>query len=134
MQDTDTHVLANVVYNFLRELREPLIPAAMRDSFMTVGQTDCMDERVEKLKELVVQLPEVNRATLGYLIRHFQYVSSCPRSMMPLANLARVFGSVIIGTKVPERELPCTQEYIWLIETMYGLLMIEPGFFLPFIN
>lgn len=127
-------MLANVIKSFFLDLKEPLIPPTVRDQFIAVGQIVCMEEKVKGLKELVQQLPDVNRATLGFLIRHFQYVSSCSRSMMPLANMARVFGPILFGSSVPNVRINNQEEYFQLVEAMYGLLSIEPGFFIPFLS
>lgn len=111
--------------SFLKDLTEPLIPRCMWYDFIAVGQIENIERRVQGLKELVVELPKPNRDTLGFLISHFQGVAMCPRSWMPLANLARLFGPILIGQMDPNDD----DEKYWLIEAMYGLLNIESRFF-----
>lgn len=98
----------------------------MWEEFNFVGQIDCIDTRVAQLKELLIHIPKANRDTLGFLISHMQGVSLCPRSWMPLANFARLFGPILVGYSAPERE---EDEKYMVIETMYGLLNIDPCFF-----
>lgn len=47
--------------------------------------------------QVVTQLPQPNRDTLAVLVLHLQLVGSIPECKMPLSNLAKVFGSTVVG-------------------------------------
>jgi Rac GTPase-activating protein 1 len=70
--DLDVHVIASTLKIFLHELKEPIIPASLRELFLAV--VPLTDERDVQsvVYSLVPQLPQPNRDTLAFLILHLQ--------------------------------------------------------------
>ena len=66
---SDCHVPASLLKQWYRELWEPLIPDRLYAS--------CIDSCAEprQLLELVMQLPDINRLVLTYLVRFLQVSS-----------------------------------------------------------
>lgn len=125
MNGVNEHVLANTVISFLEDLDDRLVPSAMRESFIAAGQIEDMRERVGQLRELVSQLPKINRMTLGSMIGNAQALAN---RCMTLAVYARVFGPVLIGYSCPAMEQD-PQELAEMSNTMYGLMQIEYNFY-----
>lgn len=100
----DVHVLCGCVKDFLRSLREPLIPMNLWATFSNASETAERDEDFRELYKAVNMLPQANRDTLAYLILHFQRIAECPEVKMPLSNFAKVFGPTIVGYSCPDPE------------------------------
>jgi Rac GTPase-activating protein 1 len=69
----DVHVLCGCIKDFLRSLREPLIPLALWSDFSNAVQSIDSPEQCQRaLFDAIHKLPQPNRDTLAYLIQHFQ--------------------------------------------------------------
>lgn len=68
----DIHVICGCIKDFLRGLREPLIPTNLWKNFSNAVQT--IDEKVavRELFAAINQLPQANRDNLALLIMHLQ--------------------------------------------------------------
>lgn len=93
LEEVDIHTICCCLKDFLRNLDDPLIPQEERENFAM----EVADKNIEKLKTLVLSLPQANRHTLAYLILHLQRVAATIDSKMPIYNLATVFGPTIVG-------------------------------------
>lgn len=63
------HIVSNYWKKLMREMQDPICPFELYDSYMEL--TNIVPERrIYKLKSLIKQLPELNRATLQFII-HF---------------------------------------------------------------
>lgn len=138
LQELDVHVLCGCVKDFLRSLREPLIPLYLWTTFSNAAQTIPTDD-VDTNKEVymaVEKLPQSNRDTLAYLIMHFQRIAECPEVKMPLTNFAKIFGPTIVGYSSSEPE---QQQHKMFAETqiqysvMFSLLNIPTDYWNKFI-
>lgn len=74
LSNVDVHVLCGCIKDFLRSLREPLIPMALWTVFSNASQVTSDDEHAinREMHEAIRLLPQPNRDTLAYLIQHFQ--------------------------------------------------------------
>lgn len=108
---------------FLRSLKEPLITFTLWDSFVRLAEiTDEMDAET-LVYSLVPDLPQPNRDTLAFIMLHLQRLLNClvqstwslvkslvrscrvannRECKMPVPNLARIFGPVIVGHSCPD--------------------------------
>lgn len=114
LSSIDIHVLCGCVKDFLRSLKEPLIPQlSWKDFHRAIENIDDADESKFQMLKVIEDLPQANRDTLSFLVLHFQRISECEEVKMPLDNLAKIFGPTIVGFSSPEsnqstifRELP----------------------------
>jgi Rac GTPase-activating protein 1 len=137
--EVDVHVLCGCVKDFLRSLRERLIPLALWSTFSNASQTIPTDDDEETVNKdvyrAVESLPQPNRDTLAYLIMHFQRITACPEVKMPLTNFAKIFGPTIVGYSCPEPD-----QHMMFAETqiqfsvMFALLNIPTDYWNRFIN
>ncbi|KAH8420994.1 hypothetical protein KR222_001571 [Zaprionus bogoriensis] len=95
--NTDIYVLCCCVKDFLRTLREPLIPTSQWKDFANAVQNPDNKLAEQSLYRAVEQLPPANRDTLAFLLLHFQRVADCPVVMMPIDNISMIFGPTIVG-------------------------------------
>ena len=122
----DSHVLANTILSFLSDLKEPLIPRSAWRAFVMSGQLDPMSSRVAALQQLMHMIPEVNRRTIGLILRHLTEIASQDpaRRHLQIQKLAEAFAPMVIGFSSPEKEND-EDEYELLTNTMIGLLYIS---------
>ncbi|CAM9529599.1 unnamed protein product [Lampetra planeri] len=93
--------VANVLKRFLRELQDGAVPAGARLAW-TRAAADIRDdgERLQRYKELVKELPHVNRATLAALIEHLYCVQlNANSNQMSARNLGIVFGPTLFQSE-----------------------------------
>lgn len=72
LANVDIHVLCGCIKDFLRSLKEPLIPTAQWKDFSNAAQNSPEERRKRELISAVNKLPQANRDTLAFLIQHFQ--------------------------------------------------------------
>lgn len=135
--DTDVHVLCGCVKDFLRSLKERLIPMRLWMEFSNASQTTPMDDDMSGNKAMirvVEMLPQANRDTLAFIIMHFQRISECPEVKMPLTNFAKIFGPTIVGysTADPDTHAMFAETQIQYT-VMFGLLSIPTVYWNKFI-
>jgi Rac GTPase-activating protein 1 len=97
LNNIDIHVLCGCVKDFLRSLREPLIPRALWMTFSNAVQITDTERQKKEVYRAIQQMPQANRDTLAFLIMHLQRIAECPETKMPLMNLAKVFAPTIVG-------------------------------------
>lgn len=98
----DVHVLCGLLKDFLRRLREPLVPFSLHRTFMQASELPDEDQGSAVMSQAIAQLPKVNRDTLAFLMLHLQKVMRSPQCQMDKSNLARVFGPTIVGHGMSE--------------------------------
>jgi Rac GTPase-activating protein 1 len=97
----DVHVLCGCVKDFLRSLREPIIPHSMWLEFVqATGNPDQTDGDAATY-QAISKLPPPNRDTLAYIILHLQRVAERKENLMNVSNLAKILGPTIIGYSSP---------------------------------
>lgn len=72
LSNIDIHVICGCVKDFLRSLREPLIPTNLWKDFANAVQTPDDVEAVRQVYRAIAALPQANRDTLSFLILHLQ--------------------------------------------------------------
>ncbi|CAL1288056.1 unnamed protein product [Larinioides sclopetarius] len=93
----DVHAICGTVKEFLRSLKEPLIPRSAWHTFVEAAEQKDEGLSLNLLFEAVCDLPQPNKETLAFLVLHLQRVADSPDCRMPLENLAKVFGPTIVG-------------------------------------
>lgn len=121
----DDHVLANAVLSFLADLDDTVIPYEMRAIFVFAGQIEAMRDRVTALKNLIFELPKLNRMTLAAIVNNAILINN---RKVTMEMYAQVFGPLLIGFSCPEKEND-PDELAEIYNTMLGLLTIEYGFY-----
>uniref|UniRef100_A0A667YY64 Rho GTPase activating protein 45 n=1 Tax=Myripristis murdjan TaxID=586833 RepID=A0A667YY64_9TELE len=103
------HDISNVLKLYLRQLPEPIMPFRLYHSLMGLAKESLHSEGdspegeeaestevlvlVDKLKELLKELPKANIATLRYIIRHLRRIAELEQdNKMSPSNLGIVFG------------------------------------------
>ncbi|XP_067932642.1 rac GTPase-activating protein 1-like isoform X2 [Watersipora subatra] len=97
---SDIHVISGCLKDFIRNLKEPLIPTSLWTSFVNAAHLTGEHQRSRGVREAIKQLPSVNRDCIAFLILHLQR----PNTRMGIDNLAKVFGPTMVGysVKAPE--------------------------------
>lgn len=70
--NVDVHVLCGCIKDFLRSLKEPLIPTGQWKDFSNAAQSASNERKLRDLIHAINRLPQSNRDTLAFLIQHFQ--------------------------------------------------------------
>ncbi|XP_013859611.1 rho GTPase-activating protein 9 [Austrofundulus limnaeus] len=98
----DVHVVTGALKLFFRELPEPLVPYGFfTDIVETVKMTD-YEDKVDRLKCLVLNMPPPNHDTLKFMCRHLRRVLECSDvNRMTTQNIGIVFGPTLMR---PERD------------------------------
>ncbi|XP_050077247.1 rac GTPase-activating protein 1 [Anopheles maculipalpis] len=134
----DVHVLCSCIKDFLRTLREPLIPCALLGEFssaVTGSSSPNSDHRTrEQLCQLIERLPAPNRDTLAFLMLHFQRVALSEQAKMPIDNLARVFAPTIVGYSRIDLDMNamCAETYVQF-SIVQAMLQIHTDYWSQFI-
>lgn len=72
LSNADVHVICGCIKDFLRGLKEPLIPTALWQKFTNAVQL-IDDKAIEmELRAAIEQMPQANRDTLAFLVLHLQ--------------------------------------------------------------
>lgn len=135
LSNVDINVLCGCIKDFLRSLREPLIPVALWKDFSNAVQAISTRQKQKDLFEVIARLPQSNRDTLAYLIQHFQRVAECKEIKMPLENLARVFAPTIVGYSSMDLDAHATfAETVIQFNILESLLNIPTDYWTQFVN
>jgi Rac GTPase-activating protein 1 len=138
LHEIDVHVLCGCIKDFLRSLKEPLIPLALWTTFSNAAQTIPTDDDIDVNKDVyraIDKLPQPNRDTLAYLILHFQRISECPDVKMPLTNFAKIFGPTIVGYSCadPDQHKMFAETQVQF-SVMFSLLNVPTDYWIKFIT
>lgn len=135
LSSVDINVLCGCVKDFLRSLREPLIPTGLWNTFSNAVQAVSTKQKQKELYDAIMSLPQPNRDTLAYLIQHFQRIAECKDVMMPLVNLARVFAPTIVGYSSENLDSHATfAETVIQFNVLESLLNIPTDYWSQFVN
>lgn len=72
LSNIDIHVICGCIKDFLRSLREPIIPTDLWKNFSNAVQNVDDSQAVKDLYTAINLLPKANRDTLAFLIQHLQ--------------------------------------------------------------
>lgn len=135
LSSVDINVLCGCVKDFLRSLREPLIPLALWRDFSNAVQAISTKQKQKDVFDAIARLPQPNRDTLAYLIQHFQRIAECREVKMPLENLARVFAPTIVGYSSADLDAHATfAETVIQFNILESLLNIPTDYWSQFVN
>jgi len=129
LSQADVHTLCGVLKDFLRSLKEPLIPHSMWIVFTQSSCNPDMTDGMSDLFQAISELPQPNRDTLAFVMLHLQKVSDSKETKMSVSNLSKILGPTIVGYSSadpqPEEIMhevevqACTMEKLILIDTDY---------------
>ncbi|XP_017491767.1 PREDICTED: rho GTPase-activating protein 15-like [Rhagoletis zephyria] len=92
----DIHTITSLLKQFFRELSKPLIPQHIYDQ---IGRNVSDVAGIEIIRDILEKIPDPNRATLKFLIRHLKNVAAFSgENRMPASNLAIVWGPCIFSS------------------------------------
>uniref|UniRef100_A0A182RSK0 Rac GTPase-activating protein 1 n=1 Tax=Anopheles funestus TaxID=62324 RepID=A0A182RSK0_ANOFN len=135
----DVNVLCSCIKDFLRTLREPLIPSALLAEFSSAvsggSSPNSSQRRCEQLCQLIERLPAPNRDTLAFLMLHFQRVAQSESAKMPIDNLARVFAPTVVGYTRADLDMNemCAETYVQF-SIVQAMLHIPTDYWSQFIQ
>ena len=97
----DVNIIAGILKDYLRELPEPLITESLSKILINAAKDKVQEQDVASqkrvLSKLLVQLPQINRATLVYLLNHFmRVIAEKDTNKMDAHNLSVCFGPVLL--------------------------------------
>ncbi|XP_070144012.1 rho GTPase-activating protein 15 isoform X2 [Drosophila kikkawai] len=95
LQTDDIHTLTSLHKQFFRELTSPLIT---QEAYERLGKSLADDAAIERMSLAFDDMPEPNRSTLRFLIKHLTRVAAASASnRMPSTNLAIVWGPCLLS-------------------------------------
>ncbi|EDV46665.2 uncharacterized protein LOC6550407 isoform X1 [Drosophila erecta] len=95
LRTDDIHTLTSLHKQFFRELTSPLIT---QEAYERLGKSLNDDAAIERMSLAFDDMPEPNRSTLRFLIRHLTRVAAASASnRMPSTNLAIVWGPCLLS-------------------------------------
>uniref|UniRef100_A0A8C7I949 Rho GTPase-activating protein 15 n=1 Tax=Oncorhynchus kisutch TaxID=8019 RepID=A0A8C7I949_ONCKI len=93
----DIHVVTGALKMFFRELPEPLFPFPFFELFVEAIKTKECKQKVQVMKELVLQLPKPNQDTMRVLFKHLQTILTCSqKNLMSTQGISIVFGPTLM--------------------------------------
>eukprot|EP00092_Neocalanus_flemingeri_P094642 GFUD01120351.1.p1 GENE.GFUD01120351.1~~GFUD01120351.1.p1 ORF type:complete len:280 (-),score=61.31 GFUD01120351.1:125-964(-) len=93
LSDLDIHVVCGTLKDFLRSLKDPLIPNAM---WKSVTET-ALNSDSEDFYKVVSRLPKTNLRCLIFFITHLQKVMEIPENKIDKECLAKILGPTVVG-------------------------------------
>jgi len=95
----DVNVVSSLLKSFFRKLPDPLFTVEMYSLFIEASKIDMAPRRMDQLRKLVRELPEIHLETLKYLTGHLcQVADHSGVNKMEVRNLAIVFGPTLVRT------------------------------------
>jgi len=95
----DVNVVSSLLKSFFRKLPDPLFTVEMYSLFIEASKIDLAPRRMDQLRKLVRELPEIHLETLKYLTSHLcQVAEHSAINKMEVRNLAIVFGPTLVRT------------------------------------
>jgi len=135
LTQADVHTLTGVVKDFLRSLREPLIPHSMWFMFTQAAANPDMTDGESDLFQAISELPQPNRDTLAFMLLHLQKVADSLETKMSVSNLSKILGPTIVGysTADPQPE-EIMKEVGAQASTMEKLINIDTDYWNTFLT
>ncbi|KAL9939368.1 hypothetical protein V8E36_002181 [Tilletia maclaganii] len=102
----DVSAITSVLKNYFRELPVPLLTFELHEQFVAVAEMRGEYEaKMERMAELIAQLPNVHFWTLRHLVVHLHRVQSrADENRMNSRNLGVVFGPTLMRSGDPSQE------------------------------
>lgn len=94
----DVNVVTSLLKSFFRKLPDPIFIMEMYNVFIEASKIEESNRRLNALRKLIRELPEVNFDTLHHLCSHLvKVVEHCEINKMEIRNLAIVFGPTLVS-------------------------------------
>ncbi|XP_025016991.1 rho GTPase-activating protein 12 isoform X2 [Tetranychus urticae] len=101
----NVHALTGVLKLFLRDLKEPLFPFDLFNSFIFTTGIPNKKDQIETLQKLVNQLPKCNYHTLLFLLKHLlRVVQYKDKNRMQIQNLSIIFGPTLMWPRIESND------------------------------
>jgi integrin-linked kinase-associated serine/threonine phosphatase 2C len=95
--ETDPHLIAGLLKVFIRDLPEPLLTWNLYSEFVNVADITDNENKTQRLRTLVQQLPANNRALCEILLLFLaRVVEHSDKNKMSSTNLAMLFGALLL--------------------------------------
>merc|ERR1719427_287963 len=95
----DVNVVSSLLKSFFRKLPDPLFTVEMYSLFIEASKIDLAPRRMDQLRKLVRELPEIHLETLKYVTGHLCLIAEHSSiNKMEVRNLAIVFGPTLVRT------------------------------------
>ncbi|XP_050431808.1 rac GTPase-activating protein 1-like isoform X2 [Adelges cooleyi] len=131
LANVDVHVLCCCLKEYIQTQKNQLIPP---DDLVKLGEAIRDSQTSNRcVKQIIFELPSVNRTTLAYLILHLQKVAASTKCNIDISSLATVFGSTIIGSSIETMDDFYIKSEL-SIQVIEELLMLPKSFWTGFIN
>ncbi|XP_060547895.1 rho GTPase-activating protein 30-like [Pantherophis guttatus] len=96
----DVHCVSSICKAYFRELPNPLLTYQLYDKFAEAVAIQLEESRLEKIKEVLKELPSPHHRTLEFLMRHLvQMASFSSKTNMHVRNLAIVWAPNLLRSK-----------------------------------
>ncbi|XP_077109432.1 rho GTPase-activating protein 27 isoform X2 [Ranitomeya variabilis] len=93
----DVHVITGALKLFFRELPEPLFPFSHYQLFVEAIKISDQNQKIQRLKDLVLSLPLPNLETMRLLFRHLcSVIEHKDANRMSVQSVAIVFGPTLL--------------------------------------
>ena len=100
-ENQNIHVLTGALKLFFRELKEPLIISEIVEKLFEATK---LKQKYTQMKAILNTLPQTNKATLSYLMKHLYEVTKfCNENKMEYSNIAIVFGPTLMWRNTDDR-------------------------------
>jgi len=134
LHNYDVHTLAGVVKDFLRGLREPLIPLSMWAVFTQAATNPDLTDGMSEIYQAISELSQPNRDTMAFIMLHLQKVTENKETKMTVSNLAKILGPTIVGYSSPDPQPEeIMQEVGVQAATMERLITIDSEYWRTFL-
>ncbi|GFQ79037.1 ralA-binding protein 1-A [Trichonephila clavata] len=91
LYEHEPHIVASLLKQFLRDLPEPILTAALASKFEEAAALKNEQKKLETLQRLINELPNCNRLLLSWIFIHMRHVMSLEmRNKMNLQNISIV--------------------------------------------
>ncbi|XP_056404351.1 rho GTPase-activating protein 27 isoform X2 [Hyla sarda] len=108
----DVHVITGALKLFFRELPEPLFPYSHYEQFVEAIKFSEQNQKIQRLKELILSLPLPNLETMRLLFRHLcRVIEYKDSNRMSVQSVAIVFGPTLLRPELEGSNIAMNMVY-----------------------
>eukprot|EP01103_Thecamoeba_quadrilineata_P014133 TRINITY_DN4120_c0_g1_i1.p1 TRINITY_DN4120_c0_g1~~TRINITY_DN4120_c0_g1_i1.p1 ORF type:complete len:779 (+),score=158.69 TRINITY_DN4120_c0_g1_i1:42-2378(+) len=131
LSEVESHVLANLLKQFLRDLPVPLIPPELKNSFLTALVQPSQKEQIEALREALEQLHPAHWNLLEAVMKFLDRVSQHQEvNKMNASNLAVVLAPNIMPIDLPDVSEADLRASMKIVSALEQLIVHNAAIFL----
>ncbi|KAJ5343543.1 Rho GTPase activation protein [Penicillium brevicompactum] len=109
--DLDIHAVTSTLKQYFRKLPNPLITYEVYELVIDSGEVNPVSARIELLQKSLLELPQVHRDVLEFLVFHLRrVVDRHTENLMTFQNVAVVFAPTIMRPESLAREMTDVQK------------------------